>query len=164
MTRIVLASAGGAAALLFGLGCSAATNCAPGTAEPVDAIRHMYEGAMAGDRAKTLANFDTEAFMFDGGARFTPDGIMDVIIKSEAAGMKPVWTVEGVESHVSCDLAWAAWTNHATFTTTAGSTPKTYLESAVFVWRDGSWKVRFFHSTLVPAGGTQPNQANSVTK
>ncbi|HEY2658267.1 MAG TPA: hypothetical protein VGI79_00990 [Caulobacteraceae bacterium] len=115
----------------------------------MDAVRQMYAGAMAGDRAKTLATFDREGFLFDGGVRFTPDAIVDFILKAEAAGAKPLWKIEGAESHAACDLAWATWTNRGTFTTAAGAEPKTWLESAVFVWRDGAWKIRFFHSTPV---------------
>jgi len=112
----------------------------------------MYAGAMAGDRAKTLAAFDHDGFLFDGGVRFTPEAITDFILKAEAAGTRPQWRIEGVESHTACDLAWATWTNRGTFTTSAGVEPKTWLESAVFVWRDRAWKIRFFHSTpVVPA-------------
>jgi len=80
MTRFVLAVAGITAALFIGAGFASASTCAPRGAEPVDTVRQMYEGAMAGDRAKTLANFDSEGFLFDGGARYTPEGIIDVIL------------------------------------------------------------------------------------
>ena len=126
-----------------------AANCAPRDAEPVDAVRQMYAGAMNGDRAKTVAAFDREGFLFDSGARYTPEAIADLILKGEAAGTKFQWKIEEAESHAACDLAWATWTNRGTFSTAAGSTPKTWLESAVFVWRNGAWKIRFFHSTPV---------------
>ncbi len=147
--RVLLAPAAIAAALAIGAGAAQAAPCAPSGADPVDAIRQMYAGAMAGDRAKTLAAFAPEAYLFDGGVRFTPEAIIDFILKAEAAGTKPYWAIFDPERHTACDLAWATWTNHGTFTTAAGSVPKTWLESAVFVWRDGAWKVRFFQSTPV---------------
>jgi hypothetical protein len=109
----------------------------------------MYAAAMAGDRAKTLAVFDPEAYLFDGGVRFTPEAITDFVLKTEAAGTKPYWAIFDPESHTACDLAWATWTNRGSFTTAGVARPKTWLESAVFVWRDGAWKVRFFQSTPV---------------
>jgi hypothetical protein len=145
----LLAPAAAVAAVAIAAGAAQAATCAPAGADPVDAIRQMYAGAMAGDRAKTLAAFDPEAYLFDGGVRFTPEAITDFILKAEAAGTKPYWAIFGPESHTACDLAWATWTNHGTFTTAAGAVPKTWLESAVFVWRDGAWKVRFFQSTPV---------------
>ncbi len=142
------------AALALGGGPTfAGAACAPKGSEPVDAVRRMYAAAMAGDRAGTLAAFAPDGFLFDGGARFTPEAIADLILKAEAAWTKPEWTVVGSESHAACDLAWATWTNHGTFTTASGAAPKTWLESAVFVWRDGAWKIRFFHSTPVTSAG-----------
>jgi hypothetical protein len=122
----LLAPAAAVAAVAIAAGAAQAATCAPAGADPVDAIRQMYAGAMAGDRAKTLAAFDPEAYLFDGGVRFTPEAITDFILKAEAAGTKPYWAIFGPESHTACDL-----------------------ESAVFVWRDGAWKVRFFQSTPV---------------
>jgi len=137
------------AAIAIGAGAAHAAPCAPSGAAPVDAIHQMYAGAMAGDRAKTLAAFAPEAYLFDGGVRFTPEAITDFILKAEAAGTKPYWAIFDPESHIACDLAWATWTNHGTFTTAGVAQPKIWLESAVFVWRDGAWKVRFFQSTPV---------------
>jgi len=137
----------GAALLAVSTSPTIAGTCAPGSAEPVDAVRQMYAAAMAGDRAQTVAAFAPDAYLFDGGVRFTPEAIADFILKAEAAGLKPRWTIEGVESHVACDLAWSSWTNRGTFTTAAGTEPKLWLESAVLVWRNGAWKIRFFHST-----------------
>jgi hypothetical protein len=126
-----------------------ASTCAPNSTEPVDTVRQMYVDIAAGDKAKTIGAFDPEGFLFDGGARFTPESIADLILKAEAAGTKPQWKIEGAESHTACNIAWATWTNRGSFTTAAGVEPKTWLESAVFVWRDGAWKIRFFHSTPV---------------
>jgi hypothetical protein len=139
------------AALTFvaGTGIASAGPCAPASADPVDAIRRMYAGAMDGDRARTIATFDQDAYLFDGGARFTPEGITDFILKAEATGVTPRWSIDAAESHATCDLAWATWTNRGTFTTSKGVEPKVWLESAVLAWRDGSWRIRFFHSTPV---------------
>ena len=149
LPRVVLASVSCTVAFAFGVGEAQAADCAPRDSDPVDAVRQMYAGAMNGDRAKTVSVFDREGFLFDGGARFTPEGIADVILRGEAAGTKFQWKIEEAESHAACDFAWAAWTNRGTFQTVTGSTPKTWLESAVLVWRNGSWKIRFFHSTPV---------------
>jgi hypothetical protein len=143
---------GVAVALAFGPTAAHAAVCAPTDADPVDAVRKMYAGAMAGDRAEMLNAFDRDAFLFDGGVRFTPEAITELILKAEAAGTKPRWRIEAAESHVTCAVAWAAWTNRGDFTTAAGTEPKTWLESATFEWRDGAWKIRFFHSTpILPA-------------
>lgn len=151
LTRYLLAT-GCAAAIIAVSGTKAeAAACAPATADPVQTIRDMYAAATAGDRAKTLAAFAPGAYLFDGGERFTPEGITDQLLKIEAAGTKPLWHVEESESHASCDIAWATWTNRGSFTTASAVTPRVWLESAVFEWRGGAWKVRFFQSTAVSA-------------
>jgi len=152
----VFAGAVVAAAIAIGVGQASAATCAPKDAEPVDAVRQMYAGAMAGDRAKTLAAFDREGFLFDVGERFTPETITEKILSAESAGTKFLWSVDGAESHAACDLAWATWTNHGSFTTAAMVEHKTWLESAVFVWRDGAWKIRFFHSTVARTPPSTP--------
>ena len=142
-----------AAALAAGAGPAPAAPCAPASADPVDAVRRMYAGAMAGDRARTLAAFAPDGYLFDGGARFTPQGITDFILKAEAAGVTPRWSIETPDVHAACDIAWATWTNRGSFATANGVAPKLWLESAVLVWRDGAWKIRFFQSTEAkPAG------------
>lgn len=143
-----------AAAMTLATGSAVAAPCAPQVAEPVDTIRQMYAAITAGDRAATLALFEPQAYLFDVGTRYTPETLTDLILKLEAAGTKPQWRVESGESHQACDTAWATWTNHGSFTTAAGTQPKTWLESAVFTWRGGAWKIRFFHSTeVVPPRG-----------
>ncbi len=144
-----LAALCGLAALALSAGAAIAGPCAPASADPVEGVRQMYAAAMAGDRAGTIAAFAPDGYLFDGGVRFTPEGIADFILKAEAAGLKPRWTIEDPESHLACDLAWATWTNRGTFTTAAGVVPKQWLESAVLVWRNGAWKIRFFQSTAV---------------
>lgn len=139
----------GVAALAVSTSAAIARPCAPKSADPVDAVRQMYAAAMAGDRARTVAAFVPDGYLFDGGVRFTPEGIADFVLKAEGAGLKPRWTIEGSESHVACDLAWTTWTNRGTFTTAAGVEPKLWLESAVLVWQNDTWKIRFFHSTTV---------------
>jgi hypothetical protein len=59
LLRVLLAPAAVVAAASALAGAAQAATCAPSGADPVDAIRQMYAGAMAGDRAKTLAGFDS---------------------------------------------------------------------------------------------------------
>ncbi len=151
--RIHLSALVAVAALAASAAAASAAPCAPAGADPVDAVRRMYAAATAGDRARTIAAFTPDGYLFDGGARFTPEGITDLILKVEASGVSPRWTIEGPDSHTACDLAWATWTNRGTFTSAKGAEPRVWLESAVLVWSDGVWKIRFFQSTPVsPAG------------
>lgn len=149
MRRAVIFLSTLAAGLVLGAQAGVAADCAPKGADPLAAAHRMYAGLMAGDKAATLAAFDAEGAMFDGGQRFTPEALVDLILKIERDGSKMAWRINEHETHTACDLAWGAWTTRGTFTTAAGAQPRTWLESGVFVWRDGAWKIRFFHSTPV---------------
>jgi hypothetical protein len=107
LSESILMAAAAALVLASGSGQAATAPCAPKNADPVDAVRRMYAAAMAGDRAGTVGAFAPEGFLFDGGARFSPEAITDLILKGEAAGLKPQWAVVAPESHTACDLAWA---------------------------------------------------------
>jgi hypothetical protein len=147
MTRFLRMAASIAALVTSGPALAAA--CAPQGPDPVDTVRRMYAAVTIGDRAATLAVFDADAYLFDVGKRYTPAALIDLILKIEAAGTRPQWHVDDAETHIACDQAWSTWTNHGSFTSAKGTQPLTWLESAVFVWRDGAWKVRFFHSTRI---------------
>jgi hypothetical protein len=49
------------------------------------------------------------------------------------------------------DLAWITYVNRGSVGDAAGVTPVTWLESAVLRHDGRRWRIRFFHSTRVPA-------------
>ena len=132
-------------------GAAAAPRCAPPSAgDPADSVRRMYAAAMKLDREGIQREFAPDFYAFDGGKRFSGPELIELIRRAQESGKTYAWSVTEPEIHVSCDLAWATWTNRGAITDASGTTPLTWLESAVLVWRDGAWKLSFFHSTRIP--------------
>ena len=101
---------------------------------------------MAKFRAVTTPDF----YAFDAGGRFTGDALMDLIKAAHAAGKVYVWTVNEPEVHISGDIAWVTYVNRGSIKDASGIKDVNWLESAVLQKEQGTWRIRFFHSTRVP--------------
>jgi hypothetical protein len=129
-------------------GSAHAETCAPKTApDPADTLKRMYAAAMKPDREAVLREFAPDFYAFDGGRRLSGTELADLATAAHAAGKTYAWSVEAPEVHLACDTAWVAYVNRGSVTDATGTHPLTWLESAVLVWRDGAWKLSFFHST-----------------
>jgi ketosteroid isomerase-like protein len=130
----------------------AADQSAPTTEQMqvTEAIRSLFAAATADDRDKLYAVTTSDFYAFDGGGRFTRDGLMDLIKAAHADGKVYVWTVNEPEVHISQDVAWVTYVNHGSVTDVSGTKDMTWLESAVLEKQKGVWRIRFFHSTRIP--------------
>jgi len=54
-------------------------------------------------------------------------------------------------AHFACDTAWIDYINRGSVFDGKTTVPTTWLESAVLEHGNTGWKIRFFHSTRVPA-------------
>ncbi len=132
---------------------AAAAPCAPAAAAPgaiAEVMRQMYVALKADDLAGFQATVSPDFYAFDNGARFTADSLVALIKSLHAAGKRFEWTVNDPEVHVACDLAWITYVNRGSVEDAAGKRPLAWLESGVLVYSEGRWRLRFFHSTLVP--------------
>jgi len=110
----------------------------------------MFVAATNDDLAlfKTVASPDF--YSFDAGKRFTGDELMKLIADLHAAGRIYVWEVTEPEVHIDGNTAWITYVNKGSITDTTGIQKRSWLESAVLGKQNGSWRIRFFHSTRVP--------------
>jgi ketosteroid isomerase-like protein len=135
---------------------TAKQQCAPianAQNEVVDIIKQMYVAARADDLPALVAVTTPDFYAYDGGKRFTAQTLMDLIKKLHAAGKHYEWNVTDPEVHIACNLAWATYVNRGSIEDAAGRQDMTWLESGVLEYRNGHWRMCFFHSTRVP--GTQ---------
>jgi hypothetical protein len=85
---------------------------------------------------------------YDGGAEFSGDALMKLVVQLHAAGTKFQWSVMEPKVHVTCDIAWITYVNRGSVED-ATRTELTWLESAVLNYDGTRWRIRFFHSTPV---------------
>lgn len=146
MSRLAL---GGLAAvvLLAAQPAAAAPACAPKAEAPaVNAVVGMYAALKAGDRARWAAVVTPDFYAFDGGAKFTGDGLLALIKTAQAQGKSYEWTVNEPRVRIDCTLAAVTYVNLGGVTDSTGRIPVTWLETALLTWDKGAWKVSFLES------------------
>ncbi len=116
----------------------------------LETMQNFFSAAATDDLAKFHSAVATNFFAYDGGHRFDGDGLMDLIKKLHASGKVYVWKLTEPEIHIGCNMAWIAYVNRGSITDTSGKTDLSWLESAVLEKENGSWRIRFLHSTRVP--------------
>ena len=88
----------------------------------------------------------TTFYSFDGGERFHGTELVDLVRDAHTRGVQLNWSIGPLDTKLRCDVAWSAWENVGS----AGIPPNVrsvrWLESAVLVRQNGSWKIDFFHS------------------
>jgi ketosteroid isomerase-like protein len=117
----------------------------------VKTMTDMFAALTVDDGAKLAAIFTPDAVEFDGGKRFTGSALWDLIKTVHAEGIRLVWTVQDTEVHFACDTAWIDYINRGSVFDGKKTTPVTWLESAILVHGKTGWRIRFLHSTQVPA-------------
>lgn len=90
----------------------------------------------------TTASF----YSFDVGKRFAGTELADVVRDAHARGVQLNWSIGPLDTKLRCGVAWSAWENVGSAGIPPDLRPVRWLESAVLVRQDGTWKVDFFHS------------------
>lgn len=115
----------------------------------LDVVRTVFVAAAVDDVAKFDSIIAPGFYLYDVGARFNGDTIMQLIKAQHAAGRRYEWNVTEPDVHVSGNTAWAAYVNRGSIGDTSGTVPVQWLESAILEKQDGAWKIAFMHSTRV---------------
>ena len=129
----------------------AATCPKPDPTAVVKTMTDMFAAFTMDDSARLAAIFTPDAVEFDGGKRFTGSALWDLIKTVHAKGIRLVWTVQDTDVHFACDTAWIDYINRGSVSDGKTTTPLTWLESAILVHEKAAWRIRFLHSTEVPA-------------
>jgi hypothetical protein len=116
----------------------------------LDTMHSFFSAAANDDMAKFHSVVTANFYAFDGGKRFDGDALMELIKSAHAAGKVYVWSITEPEIHVECNTAWIAYVDHGSIQEASGKKDLTWLESGIFERQNGSWRIRFLHSTRVP--------------
>ena len=88
----------------------------------------------------------TSFYSFDVGKRFVGTELVDVVRDAHVRGVQLNWSIGPLDTNLRCDVAWSAWENVGGAGVPPDVRPVRWLESAVLVRQNGSWKIDFFHS------------------
>ena len=137
------------ALLLTGCAHARQPNCpAPVDARAeIDRTIHDFFDALRKDDEPSFKRLTTESFYsFDVGKRFEGTELAAVVREAHAQGVQINWSIGPIDTKLSCDVAWSAWENVGSAGIPPNLQPVRWLESAVIVRENGSWKIDFFHS------------------
>jgi hypothetical protein len=113
-------------------------------------VKTIFAAALTDDVARLNTVIATVFYIYDGGARFNGDGIVDLIKAQHAAGKRFEWNVTEPDVHISGNTAWIAYVNTGSITDASGTTNQKWLESTFLEKQAGLWKIVFMHNTHVP--------------
>jgi Domain of unknown function (DUF4440) len=122
----------------------------------VTTVGTIFTSALTDDFAKFDSVIAPGFYIYDGGARFNGDSILNLIKAQHAAGKRYVWKITEPDVHIDGNTAWIAYVNKGSITDASGTVDQRWLESAVLQKQKGEWKIVFMHSTRVPPTVTQP--------
>ena len=150
MTKRLAAAALMAASLALP-GLARAAECAPAGGEKIvtTELQALFN-AMTIEDAKAWGQIIAPDFYaFDANQRLDGNALFDLVHTAHNAGVEIVWRLDQIDVHVDCDSAWFSLMNHGSVGGAGTSQPVNWQESGVFVYRQGQWRLRFFHSNRV---------------
>lgn len=114
-------------------------------------MRDMYAALQADDLTAWRAVTTQDFLAYDVGQRFDGDALLELIKVRHAEGFVFEWTVNDPKVEVDCNVALVTYVNTGSVTQAGEKRPRTWLESATLKHDGQRWRIRFFHSTSVPA-------------
>jgi len=138
-----------AAAMLTGCTHARQSNCpAPPRAsgEIERTVDAFFDALRKEDKVAFQRLTTTSFYSFDGGERYSGTELVDVVRDAHARGVQLNWSIGPLDTKFRCDVAWSAWENVGSAGIPPNVRPVRWLESAVLVRQNESWKIDFFHS------------------
>ena len=139
-----------AAALLCGCTHIEERGCAQSPAEVAKiemTIRGFFEALRRDDKVAFQRLTTRSFYSFDGGKRFAGGELLEVVRDTHARGLQLNWNIGPIDIHLGCNMAWTAWENSGSAGVSTNLRPVRWLESAVLVKNEGTWKIDFLHSS-----------------
>lgn len=119
----------------------------PQASGEIERTVHAFFDALGDEDKVAFQRLTTTSFYsFDVGKRFDGTELVDVVRDAHVRGVQLNWSIGRLDTNLRCDVAWSAWENVGSAGVPLDVRPVRWLESAVLVRQNGSWKIDFFHS------------------
>ncbi len=125
--------------------------CAPKGSEaqiPI-LLQAFFDGLARDDRRVWSQIIDRSFYAYDANQRLDGNALFEMLEKAHHTGIRIVWHLDEINVQADCATAWFSQMNNGSVGDAGGSQPMSWQESGVFTWRDGQWKLSFFHSNRV---------------
>lgn len=121
-------------------------------------IRDFFEALRRDDKGAFQRLTTRSFYSFDVGKRFAGDELLEMVREMHAQRVQLNWNIGAITIHLECNMAWAAWENSGSVGASTDLRPARWLESAVLVKKEGTWKIDFLHSTRAAQPEGNSNQ------
>lgn len=115
--------------------------------KPEEAIQQIFDALSTGDVKKMESVVTPDVKILEHGVVWTMDSIRFYLGKKRPDDYKRVNTFDFFQSEVSGKMAFVSYFNRADIHANNKDRIVKWLESAVLVKDNGSWKVKMLHST-----------------
>lgn len=122
----------------------------PEQARVIKAVESMYLAAATDDLDLFHRVTAPDYFAFDNGRRFDGDALMRLVKNLHVSGKTYVWSVTEPQVEIFDDTALITYVNRVSVQDESGKKDLTWLESALLRKDNGTWRIRFLHSTQMP--------------
>ena len=129
---------------------SPAETVADDRSEVVETVGALFNALETNNDAQFASLLTRDFYLFDGGIRFSGQGILSLLKAGRAAGNSYKWSVSEPDVHIIGNTAWVTYINMGSITDSSGTRDQEWLESAFLEKQEAVWKIAFMQSTRVP--------------
>lgn len=115
---------------------------------PFKPVQDLFSAMSAVDHKKMKSVVTTDFQLLEDGEDWSIDDLINVVNPSKFK-RRNYFSV--IKIQISGQIAWVSYWNKATFTHGNNVESVAWLESAVMIREDGSWKTQMLHSTRIKA-------------
>jgi hypothetical protein len=116
-----------------------------------EALVAVFDGISAADMSFIRQHITADFLLLESGAVWNTDSVEARVAKLKtSSSYHPTYHLDFIQFHIHGNSAWTAYHNKADVIVNGKTMSLNWLESAVFVKEDGTWKVQMLHSTKLP--------------
>jgi hypothetical protein len=116
----------------------------------IDTMNTFFKALETENQSELNSVVAPDFYIFDNGAKFDRNSIVDFIRHVHASGKQVDWNITDPDIHVFGQIAWIAYVNKGRISSGGTSSDQSWLESAFLEKKSGKWKVDFMQSTRIP--------------
>jgi hypothetical protein len=91
----------------------------------------------------------TDILILESGSIWNLDSLVQKVNQNIGADFKRINTLDFIETKISGKIAWSTYNNKAEITRNGKTSVIKWLETAIVIKTNGSWKIKNIHSTLL---------------
>lgn len=109
----------------------------------------MFQALADRDLVKLKRNCADDILILESGAVWNLDTLVQKVSQNTAVDFKRINTIEFIDTKINEKIGWTTFYNQAEITRNGRSGKLKWLETVILIERNGHWKIKTLHSTLL---------------